>query len=78
MTLGVAGIVFEERKDITKGGKDGSWIAPTKSRVRFEARSSQTVEWRCLSFRDARMFGDTAIGSKETEEAEQSCAALLK
>jgi len=39
ITLGVAGIMFEEERDMAKGGRDGSRITPEKTRTIFVARS---------------------------------------
>jgi len=82
MTLGVAGTGFEEDRDMVKGGKDGIRIAPVNSRWKSVTFASQLVEWRCLSFREARMFvtegkaGKAIIESSGRREgAEQDCAA---
>lgn len=56
MTLGVAGMGFEEFRDIVKGGKSGARITPVKSpTISGTLRSQKLVEWRCLSFREARV-----------------------
>ena len=82
MTLGVAGMGFEDDRDIVKGGKEGIRIAPVKSRPISAACRSQEVEWRCLSFREARIVvieeDEEAASSSGGEEAEQTCAASLK
>lgn len=83
MTLGVAGMGFEDR-DMVKGGKEGIRMAPVKSRPISATRRSQEVEWRCLSFREARIVvtegnGDEeAVSSSGGDGAEQNCAASLK
>jgi hypothetical protein len=83
MTLGVAGIGFEDR-DMVKGGKEGMRIAPVKSRPISATLRSKEVEWRCLSFREARIVvtegnGDEeAVSSSGGDGAEQNCAASLK
>ena len=71
MTLGVAGIIFDEGKDIAKGGSEGIRIAPVNIRPIFVARRSQYVEWRCLSFREVRMLV-TEEGKDRTEAIESS------
>ncbi len=83
ITLGVAGMGFEDDRDIVKGGKEGIRIAPVKSRPIFAAFRSQEVEWRCLSFREARIVvtggkGEEAVSSSGGDGAEQNCAASLK
>jgi hypothetical protein len=83
MTLGVAGIMFGDGRDIAKGGNEGIRIAPVNSRPISATRRSQLVEWRCLSFREARILVTEgkdrvkAIGSSGTKGAEQKCTALL-
>jgi hypothetical protein len=82
MTLGVAGTGFEEDRDMVKGGREGIRIAPVIRRWKSVALASQLVEWRCLSFREARMSvtegkaGKAIIESSGREGAEQNCAAL--
>jgi hypothetical protein len=82
ITLGVAGTGFEEDRDMVKGGREGIRIAPVKRRGRSVTLASQLVEWRCLSFREARMSvtegkaGKAIIESSGREGAEQNCAAL--
>jgi hypothetical protein len=84
MTLGVAGMGFEDDRDIVKGGKEGIRIAPVKSRPISAACRSQEVEWRCLSFREARIVvtegkvEEEAVSSSGGDGAEQNCAASLK
>jgi hypothetical protein len=84
MTLGVAGMGFEDDRDMVKGGKEGMRIAPVKSRPISETRRSQEVEWRCLSFREARIVvtegngEEEAVSSSGGDGAEQNCAASLK
>jgi hypothetical protein len=84
MTLGVAGMGFEDDRDMVKGGKEGIRIAPVKSRPISVTRTSQEVEWRCLSLREARIVvtegegGEEAVSSSGGDRAEQSCAASLK
>jgi hypothetical protein len=55
MTLGVAGIGFEEDRDMVKGGNEGIRMAPVSRRWKSARLKSQLVEWRCLSLREARM-----------------------
>jgi hypothetical protein len=70
---------------MVKGGKEGIRIAPVQIRPISAIRTSQEVEWRCLSFREARIVAteegndeENAIGSSGTKEyAEQDCAASL-
>ena len=71
---------------MVKGGKEGIRIAPVQIRPISAIRTSQEVEWRCLSFREARIVAteegndeENAIGSSGTKEyAEQDCAASLE
>jgi len=46
--------------DILKGGNKGSRMAPVMARSRARNRRSQMLdlEWRCLSFREARTVGE--------------------
>jgi len=71
-----------------KGRKEGVRTTPVKMRAICEARRSQLVEWRCLSFREARSSAsargldagedaDEVIGSRGTRGAGSDCAALL-
>jgi hypothetical protein len=84
MTLGVAGTGLSDR-DMVKGGNDGMRIAPARWRPTSATRMSQEMEWRCLSFREARMVvtgdegtaGSSIIGSSEADIAEHNCAASL-
>jgi hypothetical protein len=85
MTLGVAGMGFEDDRDMVKGGKEGMRIAPVKSRpISVTRRSQEEVEWRCLSFREARIVvtegngGGEPVSSSGGDGAEQNCAASLK
>ena len=55
ITLGVPGMEADERRDILKGGNEGLRIAPVIWRARGANLKSQLVEWRCLSFREARI-----------------------
>jgi hypothetical protein len=71
---------------MVKGGKEGIRIAPEQIRPISAIRTSQEVEWRCLSFREVRVVAteegndeENAIGSSGTKEyAEQDCAASLE
>jgi hypothetical protein len=71
---------------MVKGGKEGIRIAPVQIRLISAIRTSQEVEWRCLSFREARIVAteegndeENAIGSSGTKGyAEQDCAASLE
>ncbi len=48
MTLGVAGMGFEEDRDILNGGSRGDRITPVKSpTISGTLRSQKLVEWRC-------------------------------
>ena len=85
ITLGVAGIGFEDDRDMVKGGREGMRIAPVNRRlISVNRKSQEDVEWRCLSFREARIV--VTEGEEEAEPvsssggdgAEQNCAASLK
>ena len=83
MTLGVAGIGFEEDRDMVKGGSEGIRIAPVSIRWKSARLKNQLVEWRCLSLREARMLtegkaGKVAIGSSGRRTAGPNCAASLE
>ena len=80
MTLGVAGTELY----MVKGGNDGMRITPARWRPTSPTRMSQEMEWRCLSFREARMVegdegkaGSSTIGSSEADIAGHNCAASL-
>jgi hypothetical protein len=84
MTLGVAGTGFPER-DMVKGGSEGIRIAPARLRLTAANLKSKLVEWRCLSFREARIsynltegnrVGEVTGPTQAAEAAEQDCAAL--
>jgi len=85
ITLGVAGIGFEDDLDIVKGSKGGVRRAPENIRPISATLRSQLVEWRCLSFREARMVVTEdgkdelwVIGSSGRGRAEQNRAASLE
>jgi hypothetical protein len=82
ITLGVPGMGFEDDRDMVKGGSEGIRIAPVNSLPISATRRSQEVEWRCLSFREARIVvieeDEEAASSSGGEEAEQTCAASLR
>jgi len=64
-----------------KGGNEGVRTAPAKMRTILSGNKSQceNMEWRCLSFLEARMLaeaGRQAIGSSGAS-AELNCAAFL-
>jgi hypothetical protein len=71
---------------MVKGGKEGIRIAPVQIRPISAIWTSQEVEWRCLSFREARIVAteegndeEKVIGSSGTKEcAEQDCTASLE
>lgn len=67
MTLGVAGMGYEDGRDMVNGGRAGIWIVPVKRRPISVARRSQVIqlEWRCLSFREERI-----VVTEESEEEE--------
>lgn len=64
MTLGVAG-TFAELRDIVKGGSIGNLIIPREicDRSRNRERKNVEVEWRCLSFREARIVAKECVGA---------------
>lgn len=67
ITLGVAGIGFEEDRDMVKGGSEGIRMAPVTRRPKSATRKNHLlVERRCLSFREDRMFA-TLTGKGELE-----------
>ena len=85
MTLGVAGIGFEDDRDMVKGGKEGMRIAPVNNRpISVKRRSQDEVEWRCLSFREARIVvtegGEDRepVSSSGGDGAGQNCTASLE
>jgi hypothetical protein len=82
ITLGVPGMGFEDDRDMLKGGNEGIRIAPVNSLPISATRRSQEVEWRCLSFREARIVvieeSEEAASSSGGKEAEQTCAASLR
>jgi len=86
ITLGVAGMGFEDDRDMVKGGREGIRMAPVTRRPIAATRRIQEVElkleWRCLSLREARIVTagreeEDAIGSSGEGGAEQDCAASL-
>lgn len=72
--------------DILKGGSEGSRMAPVMARSRARNRRSQKLdlEWRCLSFREARTVREegkewiAVIESSGAKGAEHCCAASLR
>jgi hypothetical protein len=74
MTLGVAGIGFEEFRDIVNGGRSGCLITPVKyPTISGTLRSQKLEEWRCLSFREARVVKGKEW-KKAIESSEEKCA----
>jgi len=82
ITLGVPGMGVEDDCGMAKGGSEGIRMSPVNSLPISVTRGSQKAEWRCLSFREARIVvreGDEeAASSNEGKEAEQTCAASLR
>jgi hypothetical protein len=74
MTLGVAGTGLEEDRDIVKGGSGDDRITPVNSPTISESSKSQKlVEWRCLSFREARIVKGE-VSKKAIESTKEKCA----
>jgi len=75
-------MLFEDAKDMLKRGRAGTWVVPVKARARFVTRMSQLVEWRYLSFLEARMLpvedADCTIGANCVGGAELHSAASLR
>jgi hypothetical protein len=78
LPLGVAGIWFGDDKTILKGGKEGVGIKPVNLLAISATRKYQIVdvEWRCKSFREARIVPLSQRGWEVIESSGSKGAGL--